>query len=187
MNVPLCLQWAMYCLVMFYYATKERLKSVKPLGKFMCVKLVVFFSFWQSVIIAIVGALGWIPHSVYWTSYTEDRVKSSIQDFIICIEMFIAAIAHHYTFSAAPFVDYAAESPSCWQGIKSMWDVSDVKDDIVEKTLTVIPRRRPHGSDVDESTHLIGGSGGGDDDVADHGAIQAQSDTDGPTRRNVNV
>lgn len=162
----------MYCLALFYYATKDRLKSIKPFGKFLCVKLVVFFSFWQSVVIAIIGAAGWIPHSVYWTSYNEDTVKSSIQDFIICIEMFFAAIAHHYSFSAKPFVDYAAMSPSCWDGIKSMWDVSDVRDDIVEKTRTVIPRRRD-ASARGESARLL------DDDtaaVADHGSVQATGD-----------
>lgn len=26
------------------------------------------------------------------------------QDFIICIEMFLAAIAHHYTFTFKPYV-----------------------------------------------------------------------------------
>ncbi|XP_065186837.1 transmembrane protein 184C-like [Sycon ciliatum] len=151
--------WAMYCLVLFYYATRERLKSVKPFGKFMCVKLVVFFSFWQSVVIAILGVAGAIPSSAYWTNYTQDTVKSSIQDFLICIEMFFAAIAHHYAFSASQFVDYAADTPSCLDGIKSMWDVSDVRDDIVEKTRTVIPQRRGHSSSGaaggDERTQLL--------------------------------
>lgn len=27
-----------------------------------------------------------------------------LQDFIICIEMFLAAIAHHYTFTYKPYV-----------------------------------------------------------------------------------
>lgn len=31
-------------------------------------------------------------------------VNGSIQDFIICIEMFLAAIAHHYTFTYKPYV-----------------------------------------------------------------------------------
>lgn len=27
-----------------------------------------------------------------------------VQDFIICIEMFLAAVAHHYTFTYKPYV-----------------------------------------------------------------------------------
>lgn len=36
---------AMYSLVLFYWATKEELAPMKPVGKFMCIKAVIFFSF----------------------------------------------------------------------------------------------------------------------------------------------
>lgn len=48
-TIYLCLyliQFAMYCLVLFYRTLREELGPIKPVGKFLCVKMVVFVSFW---------------------------------------------------------------------------------------------------------------------------------------------
>ncbi len=49
------------------------------------------------------------------------------QNFLICIEMFIAAVAHHWSFSYRPYVDYAQEQHGCCFAFLHMWDVSDVR------------------------------------------------------------
>ena len=48
--------WALYCLLFFYFAMKEELAVWRPVGKFLCVKMVVFFTWWQSVVIYIISA-----------------------------------------------------------------------------------------------------------------------------------
>ena len=54
------------------------------------------------------------------------------QDFIICIEMFLAAIAHYFSFSHKPYVDTDTAQGDCFQSFMDMWDVSDVRADVVE-------------------------------------------------------
>ncbi|GFR66706.1 transmembrane protein 184C-like, partial [Elysia marginata] len=124
---------AMYCLVLFYKAFKEELQYLNPVPKFLCVKAVVFLSFWQSLLIAFLAKIGVIPQNGPWVYYDNiHEVSTGIQDFCICIEMFLAAIAHYYSFSHKPFVNFAAEQQNCCSSFLMMWDVRDVGEDVVE-------------------------------------------------------
>lgn len=51
----------MYFLVLFYMATKEELAPIKPVPKFLSIKAIIFFSFWQGVALAVIEKLGWLP------------------------------------------------------------------------------------------------------------------------------
>mmetsp|Transcript_26049 Transcript_26049/g.47219 ORF Transcript_26049/g.47219 Transcript_26049/m.47219 type:complete len:810 (+) Transcript_26049:230-2659(+) len=103
-NLSQC--WALYCLVFFYYALKNELGPIRPVGKFLSVKALVFFTWWQSLAISIMFQMGMIPH---YTSFDNDRewtseaVAKGLQDWLICIEMFCAAIVHTFVF---PHTDY---------------------------------------------------------------------------------
>lgn len=46
--------------------------------------------------------------------------------------MFLAAIAHYYSFSHKPFIRSDNENVSCFTSFLSMWDVSDMRDDVIE-------------------------------------------------------
>lgn len=92
--------WALYCLIMLYHASSEELRHPRnwhPLGKFLCVKGVVFFTWWQSVGIfflrshGVIGDLG--------PNWAADDVANALQDYLVCVEMFFFAIAHSFTFT----------------------------------------------------------------------------------------
>ncbi|KAK7304011.1 hypothetical protein RJT34_14992 [Clitoria ternatea] len=87
--------WALYCLVQFYHVTHERLQAIKPLAKFISFKAIVFATWWQGFSIALLCTFGVLPK--------EGKLQTGLQDFLICIEMAIAAVAHVYVFSAKPY------------------------------------------------------------------------------------
>lgn len=62
-----------------------------PVPKFLCIKAVLFMTFWQSVMIAGLVHFNLI-HEI--GTYTTTSVSRGLQNLLICFEMFIAAIAH---------------------------------------------------------------------------------------------
>ena len=98
--------WALYCLIKLFFATQEELTSPvdwHPVGKFLCVKGVVFFTWWQGVGIYILQANGII--SDIDQQWTADDVAAGIQDYLVCIEMLFFAIAHTYTFTYKEYIN----------------------------------------------------------------------------------
>ena len=73
-NLSQC--WALYCLIIFYYATKNELSPINPVGKFLSVKALVFFTWWQSVCISILYQMDLIPH---YHSGTSESAMSNLE------------------------------------------------------------------------------------------------------------
>lgn len=119
---------AMYCLVIFYTGYKIELSGMRPLPKFLCIKLVIFFSFFQSVLISL------IIYFAYPNEPIEQRLAQGrhIQDFLICIEMLFASIAHHYAYSYKPYTESPfqdAEESCCFAFMKTL-DFTDERNDV---------------------------------------------------------
>mmetsp|Transcript_29337 Transcript_29337/g.52520 ORF Transcript_29337/g.52520 Transcript_29337/m.52520 type:complete len:301 (+) Transcript_29337:136-1038(+) len=92
---------ALYMLVLFFMATHEFLEPFKPYPKFLCVKLVVFFCFWQGVVLFLLVKLD-VIHGA--NQLSAENVAVTLQEFLICVEMLCASIAHRFAFAYEEFL-----------------------------------------------------------------------------------
>ncbi|XP_026473005.1 transmembrane protein 184B-like [Ctenocephalides felis] len=97
---------ALYGLFLFYFATRDLLTPFEPVLKFCTVKSVIFLSFWQGVALAVLEKAAIISPIVDDSGYptSAGTVSAGYQNFLICIEMFFAAVALRYAF---PYQIYA--------------------------------------------------------------------------------
>lgn len=142
---------ALYFLVLFYESIKHILAKYRPLAKFLCIKAVVFFSYWQSIIIAIMVYFGWVIESK--DDWTISDVATGLQNFLICVEMLPLAIAHIKSFGHKSYVEEGADivnlsdlegsTWTIWQRLGYIANIGDVFKDTFE-ALKKGPRRNVH-------------------------------------------
>jgi hypothetical protein len=100
-----------YALVLFYVAAKEELEKHRPIAKFLSVKAILFFTFWQvlhknsklfpsvfmcfvclqSIAIAVLSHVGVLTDIGSWSQH---EIAVLLQDLAICCEMFLLAVFH---------------------------------------------------------------------------------------------
>lgn len=96
---------SLYALFLFYFATRDLLRPFDPVIKFFTIKSVIFLSFWQGVLLAILEKSTIIKaiKSDDGTLETQS-VAAGFQNFLICVEMFFAAIAMRYAFPISVYI-----------------------------------------------------------------------------------
>merc|ERR1712109_332724 len=129
-NVSISL--ALYALYVFYFATRELLSPFDPVLKFLTVKSVIFLSFWQGVLLAILEHLCYIL-PVYdeqgnVEKLTAGTVAAGYQNFLICIEMFFAAVALKYAFPISVYVTEGVINGSAGRSVTMQSISSSLKE-----------------------------------------------------------
>lgn len=92
---------AIYALLQFFHTFAEELAPHNPLAKFLCIKGVVFFAFWQGLIVQLLALTGVIHEGHF--PYSVKQIDGAIQNFLVCFEMFFFALAFQSAFSAEAY------------------------------------------------------------------------------------
>ncbi|XP_028332724.1 transmembrane protein 184ba [Gouania willdenowi] len=112
---------SLYALFLFYFATRDLLSPYSPVLKFFMVKSVIFLSFWQGMLLAILERCGAIPQiNSEEVSVGEGTVAAGYQNFIICIEMFFAALALRHAFTYRVYMNKSLDSQGRHAPMKSI-------------------------------------------------------------------
>ncbi|KAK1771356.1 organic solute transporter Ostalpha-domain-containing protein [Phialemonium atrogriseum] len=123
---------SLYALGLFWVCMHNDLKPFRPVPKFLCIKLIIFASYWQGFFLSILVWLGAIPDDVQ--GYTPDNLAAAIQDFLICLEMPGFAIAHWHAFSWHDFADNRISSARMpvWYAMRDAFGIRDLIEDSKE-------------------------------------------------------
>ncbi|XP_033696739.1 transmembrane protein 184A isoform X4 [Tursiops truncatus] len=131
---------ALYALFLFYFATRELLRPFEPVLKFLTIKAVIFLSFWQGMLLAILERCGVIPEAqiIDGSSVRAGTVAAGYQNLIICIEMLFASIALRYAFTCQVYSEKKERSPaptapmqSISSGLKETVSPQDIVQDAI--------------------------------------------------------
>jgi len=94
---------SLYALALFWVCMSADLQPFRPMPKFLCIKGIIFASYWQGFVLSIFVWLGAIPDVS--KAYTADNLAAAIQDALICFEMPLFALGHWYAFSWKDYAD----------------------------------------------------------------------------------
>ncbi|RDB25344.1 hypothetical protein Hypma_007883 [Hypsizygus marmoreus] len=119
---------ALYGLLLFYSLTKEELKGRRPLAKFLAIKLIVFFTFYQSFVFSALN--GKVIHATeYWT---VTNISNGLNAFAICIEMIFFSA---FMLWAYPWKEYKRKpgtpATRIWRPLLDCFNYSDFVLEIV--------------------------------------------------------
>ncbi|KAK5944818.1 hypothetical protein PMZ80_002019 [Knufia obscura] len=91
----------MYCIIQFYVQIRADISQHKPILKVLAIKLVIFLSFWQTILISFLTSSGAIHAS---NKIQTPDIKVGIPSMLLCIEMALFSIFHLWSFSYRPYV-----------------------------------------------------------------------------------
>jgi len=106
---------ALYGLIIFYGLTHSELVGRRPLAKFLSIKLIVMFTFYQSFVFSLLE--GRVIHATkYWT---ETNIADGLTALTICIEMVFFAILMLWAYPASEYRNNELKNTNIF---RALWD-----------------------------------------------------------------
>ncbi|KAM0937009.1 putative organic solute transporter subunit alpha/Transmembrane protein [Dioscorea sansibarensis] len=96
---------ALYALVIFYHVFAKELAPHKPLSKFLCIKGIVFFCFWQGLALDALAAAGVIQSHHFWLDV--EHIQEAIKNVLVIIEMVGFSVIQQYAYHVSPYTGIA--------------------------------------------------------------------------------
>ncbi|KAI0059151.1 DUF300-domain-containing protein [Artomyces pyxidatus] len=135
---------ALYGLILFYGLTKEELVGRRPLAKFLAIKLIVFFTFYQSFVFdALEGRV--IHATQYWSA---TNIADGLNALAICLEMIFFALFMMWAYNWSEYKVKDGQHTSIW---RPLWDSINYTDFVLEIAGSIRyffggkPQRGPYG------------------------------------------
>jgi len=117
---------ALYGLILFYGLTKEELAGNRPLAKFLSIKLIVMFTFYQSFVFSALENR--VIHGTHF--WTATNVADGLTALTTCIEMIFFSLFMMWSFS---WTTYKVPPGEPHTGIlRPLWDSINFWDFAVE-------------------------------------------------------
>lgn len=126
---------SLYCLAMFWKILWTDLRPFNPIAKFLCVKLIIFASYWQGVLLAILNFAGVLPGNNSLDDNAAPNLGVSIQNALLCVELVAFAVGHWFAFSYKPFTISLIPNGRL-QFYYAVRDMIGIKDLIIDFELT---------------------------------------------------
>lgn len=92
---------AMFMVIQFYIQLKDDLAEHKPFLKVLSIKLVIFFSFWQTIVISFLSSSNGPLKPTNTLAYQD--IKIGIPSVLLCIEMAFFSVLHIFAYPWKPY------------------------------------------------------------------------------------
>jgi len=132
-------------LLKFYHAVQDDLAWCNPFPKFLCIKGIVFMTFWQGLVISFLASTTNVEKNPAAAGSGDEGSASGsgnsaddadlwgkqAQNFLICLEMLLFSIAHFYCFPTDEWQDgYRPVMEKKVRGLRDNMAFGDFVDDL---------------------------------------------------------
>lgn len=131
---------ALYFIFLFYDLIKKVIAPYKPFLKLISIKILIFFIFWQSMLITLLYYFHVIPPFFNWSIA---RSSDTIQNVIICFEMAGLAAFNLHAFSYHDYRTGPGEN-TLETALENVIDIANQKDLVKDTKEVFNPLHKAH-------------------------------------------